>query len=224
MSLIVTLEQLSPVKLCVCIWGSLFCWLMWAQRSSRWSKGRRQALRCFSITLCVYVCVCARMCGEFMCVFNGRRQELGTVSPACLGVSQLGSVALWQPTSVLQDPTLPSPPSLLVCKRSIAWNIDAECCSGTDSLLHRPRAEGPTVGFRSRGAPPWPLPAACSPVVLVMSLWDTYTWLLVSAVAMRTITRCAIYGNPWGRQEGCREWERFSATLQLVSCSKTLCI
>lgn len=52
-----------------------------------------------------------------------------------------------------------------------------------------------------------------------MSLWDTYTWLLVSAAVMRTITLCAIYGNLWGRQEGGRE--RFSATLQLVSCCKT---
>lgn len=113
----------------------------------------------------------------------------------------------------LPPPSLPPSLPLLVCKRSIVWNIDIV-------LQYRTKC-GPHRWVQITGSSPCPRPAACSPVALVMSLWDTYTWLLVSAVAMRTLTFCAIYGNPWGRQEGGREWESFSATLQLVCCSKT---
>lgn len=89
------------------------------------------------------------------------------------------------------------------------------------SLHHMPKVRARRCGDQIRESSPCPRPAVCFPTALVMSLRDTYTWLLVSAVAMRTITRCAIYGNPWGRQEGGREWERFTETLQSVSCSKT---
>lgn len=160
-----------------------------------------------SVSLCLFIHVCVHW------------SKAAIWSTACLGVSQLGSVALWQPASVLQDPTLPCLTPCLQKIHSVKywWSFALGLTHHSTGLQ-----QGPRCDVQIREGYLWPCPAACSPVGLVMSPWDTYTWLLVSAVAMRTITRYSIYGNPWGRQEGGREWERFSATLQLVSCSKTM--
>lgn len=66
-------------------------------------------------------------------------------------------------------------------------------CTGANSLLCMPRVRA--LLWNSDQGSLYPHPALCSPVALVMSLRDTYSWLLVSAAAMRTIAHCAIYGN-----------------------------
>lgn len=58
-----------------------------------------------------------------------------------LRVFHMWSVALWQPTSVVQDPTLPSFSFPLVCKRSILWNIDRMLHWELTALHCMPRAK-----------------------------------------------------------------------------------
>lgn len=69
----------------------------------------------------------------------------------------------------------------------------AKDCTGANSLLCMPRVRAPL--WSSDQGSLCPHPALCSTMALVMSLRDTYSWLLVSAAAMRTIAHCAIYGN-----------------------------
>lgn len=140
--------------------------------------------------MCTCVCVCVE-----------GSNWVQSLLPACLGVSQLGPVALWQPSSVLQDPTLLSLPlSLLVCKRSIVWNIDGAFAVGLARLSAGWERGGPTVGLGSRGSPhahalqhalPWRLSCHCETPTLgcVCQQWPCALSLAVLFMGTREVAR-----------------------------------
>lgn len=104
----------------------------------------------------------------FMCVKGEEKKKSFLLW--LVGASQIGSPSLWQPTSVVQDPHIPHPPTFLSCLQKIHT---------AEALLQKQR-----VGLRGsdRGElPPCPRPAACSPVAAVMSLRHLHSAARVSS-------------------------------------------
>lgn len=84
-----------------------------------------------------------------------------------------------------------------------------------------PEAAGRAARIGSPGSSPTPVPTPCS-VLPCGSCHVTETPTLGCVCQQWPCAQCAIYGNPWGRQEGGVEWESICATLRIVSCSEVI--